>query len=465
MSGRSWIEGYTRSRHQFTMSFGIDDLRFSTSYWYEDVDLPMLEQRYGLEFMEKVYFHIIAFEANKLASLCPDTLDLGPFARFHTSPFETLWRTVFRRVWAQWRYENDLPDYDGPAFIGQPVSDSPSVVEIEYGPVEVLSFCGGGKDSLVAMKLLERADIPYSSLAYSSSIYGNARHQHDLIDGLVSRTSAMTRHRIWMYDDFMDSPVTRLYPAYGVKSLTAAETPSSIFATLPVVLQHGYRYMCLAHERSADTGNLIWHKTGEEVNHQWGKSYEAEMLLNDYVQAELVENCQYFSLLKPVYDVLIFNLLGRDVESVPYTHSCNVQKPWCKRCPKCAYVWLNYMAYLPVQMVDSVFSANLFDMEENQLWFRQMLGLEEHTPFECVGQIAEARLAFELCRRKGLEGKAMEIYKTEVPRPDVPTILDKYLSVNLDQSAIPQPILAGVLPQMLSAAEEARERISAGSRD
>ncbi len=45
MSGRSWIEGYTRSRHQITMSFGIDDLRFSTSYWYEDVDLPMLEQR------------------------------------------------------------------------------------------------------------------------------------------------------------------------------------------------------------------------------------------------------------------------------------------------------------------------------------------------------------------------------------------------------------------------------------
>ena len=464
MSGRSWIEGYTRSSHQLTMSFGIDDLRFSTSYWYEDVDLFGLEQRYGSAFMEKVYFHIIAFEVNKLASLRPDTIDLGPLAHFHTPAFETLWRIVFRKAWAQWRYENDLPDYDGPEFVSTPAPTYPGAVDILHGPVEILSFCGGGKDSLVAMKLLERAKIPYSSLAYSNSIYGNARRQHELISGLLDQVSAKSRHRIWIFDDFMDSPLLELYPSYGVKSLTAAETPSSIFATLPILLQYGYKYMCLAHERSADVGNLIWEKTGEDVNHQWGKSYEAEMLLNDYMQAELVRNCQYFSILKPIYDVLIFNLLNQDVECVSYTHSCNLRKPWCCRCPKCAYVWLNYMAYLPVPVVNTIFPENLFDMEENQLSFRQMLGLEAHTPFECVGQIAEARLAFELCRRKGLTGKAMDIYTSEVPRPDVPAILDTYLSVNLDHSAIPPSILAGVLPQMLSAADEARQRILVGVR-
>ena len=43
---------------------------------------------------------------------------------------------------------------------------------------------------------------------------------------------------------------------------------------------------------------------------------------------------------------------------------------------------------------------NLLELPENQLSFRQLLGLEAHTPFECVGGVPEARLAFELCCRK-----------------------------------------------------------------
>jgi hypothetical protein len=35
---------------------------------------------------------------------------------------------------------------------------------------------------------------------------------------------------------------------------------------------------------SADAGNLLWERTGEQVNHQWGKSLGAELLLNSYIQ-------------------------------------------------------------------------------------------------------------------------------------------------------------------------------------
>lgn len=40
------------------------------------------------------------------------------------------------------------------------------------------------------------------------------------------------------------------------------------------------------------------------------------------------------------------------------------------------------MAYLDVDLVNEIFKVNLFDLPENQLWFKQMLGLAEHTPFE-----------------------------------------------------------------------------------
>jgi UDP-N-acetyl-alpha-D-muramoyl-L-alanyl-L-glutamate epimerase len=462
MAGTLWLGEAMRSRHHLSLAFGLDDLRFTASYWYADVDFYELEARYGPLFMERVYFHITAFTANTLVSLQPTHLDLGPYARFYTPEFWDLWQKIVRGVWAQWRYEHNRPDYFGPELIPpqSAIRDPQSAIQIEPGPVPILSFCGGGKDSLVSMKLLESAGAPFSTLAYSMDVYGPSEHQYALIDRLLDSAlpDGVSRHRVWGYDDLIDSPVLRLSPEHSCHALTAAETPCSVFLALPLALQHGYSYLCLGHERSADTGNLVWSRTGEEVNHQWGKSHEAERLLNGYIGSQLVENLSYFSILKPIYDVLIFNLLAQHPRSVPFTHSCNLRKPWCGRCPKCAYVWLNYMAYLPTPLVSRTFGAhgNLFDMPENRVWFRQMLGLEEHTPFECIGQVDEARLAFEMCRRKMLDGEAMRLFIEEVPPVDVPALLERYLHVNDAVDTLPPLVRDSVLGQMRSVADRAR---------
>jgi len=81
-------------------------------------------------------------------------------------------------------------------------------------------------------------------------------------------------------------------------------------------------------------------------------------------------------------------------------------------------------------LIDSIFIINLFDVDENQRWFSEMLGLASHTPFECIGQVEEAQLAFELCRRKGLTGKAMTLYQKAFPVLDIQPILDKFLIVD-----------------------------------
>jgi len=438
------------------MQFGIGGLRFTTTYWYGDVDLLRLEDRYGREFMEKLYFHIAAFEANKLTSLLPERFDLGPFRHLYTDAFEALWRRILHKVWAQWRYENAAPHYRGPAIVGASAGPVPPATSAVAGPVEVLLFCGGGKDSLVAMQLLERAGIEYASYAYAHSIYGTPGFQHHLIEGLLRHFSPVSQHRHWVFDDFLGCPFLEVERDWGVKTITAAETPSSVFGALPLVLEHGYKYLAVGHERSADVGNLVWGATGEEVNHQWGKSLEAELLLSDYLRRELIANVSYFSVLKPIYDVLIFNLLRRDLRAVPAAHSCNIRKPWCGKCPKCAYVWLNYMAYLPVEVVNPLFGRNLFEVPENERSYRQMLGLEEHTPFECIGQIPEAQLAFELCRRKGLKGRAMDVFANELTPPDIRAIGDRFLTVNPDTPTIPPHIAAGILPLLRDAAEEAR---------
>ena len=457
------VKSYSRARHQLFFTFFADDYSFTNSLWYEHVDFLVLEERFGKEQMEYIYFHIALYELNKLGSLKPEYIELGPFQKYYSTAFEDLWREIFVKVWAQWRYENNYPDYEGPAFSDKPRKEyTAQPLNNQLGDIPMLSFCGGGKDSLVALHLLDEIGERFSTFSYSNSIYGNASFQHDLISSLADHANSNKHHRMWVFDDFLESPLLELDENIPVKSYTAAETPSSIFEVLPVMLAFGYQYIVLAHEKSADVGNLIWDQTGEDVNHQWGKSYEAELLLNNYLAKHLISNCSYFSILKPINDVFIFNILRHQNKLVEYTHSCNIKKPWCFECPKCAYVLLNYWAYLDEETVNKVVGENnIFSNSKNEFTFRQLLGMEEHTPFECVGQIEETRLAFELCRVAGVKGKAIEEYEKHASSltTDFRPIIEKFTQIYEEESIIPDVIQEKLIPVLKKYQQEARNYI------
>ena len=408
------------------MRYGVGDLRFSTTYWYDDVDFLELEARYGEGFMRSVYFHVLAFEANKAASLAPSEIDAGPYSDLVTAAFWELWETLFRNVWAVWRYENGLPDYRLPR--PAEVADAATTPRVEVGDGEekLLMLCGGGKDSLVSMKLLERAGVRYDTFVYSHSTYGRGQFQHDLIDGLVAHCMPGGVHRGWVIDDALDAPIAGAYPEFGIRGIVAAETVGSYWTALPVALQHGFTDVALGVTRSTDEHNLVWDETGEKINYLWGMSLEAECLLHDYVRGELVSNLTMFHLLRPVYDVNVFARLNLDLDAVPETHSCAQQKPWCCRCAKCIYVWMNYVAWLPAETVAACVEGNLFDIPENRTMLRKMIGLESHKPTDCVGTVSEARLAFAMCRAKGVGGIIADDIDVSVLRAEAAATLDHY---------------------------------------
>ena len=443
-----------RARDHIAATCAMDDLRFHFTVWYDDVDLNALDP----ELMERIAFHVALFQINTVASLRPDAIELGPYARHATPRFVELWTTVFRRVWAQWRWEHDLPDYGGPRFVDVAGTAEPNPVHTPAGPVELLAFCGGGKDSLVAAKLLERAGIPFATLGYSHSIYGDAASQHALLERVAAGTARLRRERQWIYDDFLDSPVVGLRPELGVKSLLAAETPASVFAALPLAVARGYRGLVVAHEHSANAANLVWEATGEGVNHQWGKGWEAEQLLDAYVRTELCADVRYFSVLQPVHDEVIFELLARDAELAPLTHSCNLKKPWCGECAKCVYVWLQMSAHLPAAIVDATFADDLGERPANDRWLRELLGLADHTPFECVGSAPEARLALALTARRRTLGPRLAKLFAEVGPIDVAAIGEPLVVVD-DVHGMPVHVADKVMPQLVAAAAAARTRL------
>jgi hypothetical protein len=431
----------TCGKTSIAASCSIDDLRFHVTVWYADVDLNVLPA----DVIERLAVHIALFQLNAVASLRPDVIDLGPYSGHLSLALASLWQTVFRNVWAQWRYEHGLSDYM-PRFASPPIDTPPQPVRVPDGPTELLAFCGGGKDSLVALRLLERAGLPFATLAYSHSIYGRAEPQHALIERVAAATGRARAERQWIVDDLLDSPVIALRPDLGARSLLAAETPASVFAALPLALARGYRGLVVAHEASANTPNLIWN--GEPINHQWGKSWEAEQLLDHYIQDHLLSNVRYFSVLAQLHDELIFDLLAQDAHLAPLTHSCNVAKPWCGRCAKCAYVWLQFAAHLPADIVHHTFGANVGELPDNELHVRQQLGLAEHTPFECVGSADEARLAYALARDRGALGPRMLALASELGDIDVAALRTRFTALG-SVHGMPPNVVARVLPLLL----------------
>jgi hypothetical protein len=439
-----------RSRHQLALNYRLDDIAFSTVYWYDTVDFYELEARFGPAFMRKVYFHLLAFEANQAASLKPTLLDPGPYADLFTDRFAELWGTIFRHVWGVW------PHLLGP----RPAGRTPAAVILPpQGAGKLLMLCGGGKDSLATAKLLEGAGIPYEAMVYSHSIYGKAQRQHDLIDGMLAHTRAGRVHRGWVYDTALDSPAARLHPEYGVKRMLSAETVSSYWTALPIALQHGFERVALGITRSTDEHNFTWEKTGEEINYLWGMSVRAEKLLHDYIRAEIAENLSFFHLLRPVYDLVVFALLARDQTAVTSTHSCAQQKPWCCRCPKCIYVWMHLVAYLDEWVVAQMFKENLFDLPENRIFIRKMLGIEGYKPWDCMGTVSETQVAFLLCRAKGVSGRTVaDISPSDIPL-DIDSFLARYAAVQPPEGAIPPDLYERLQPQFLAGAERARAAI------
>ncbi len=249
------LEDCVAVRNQLTMSFAADGLRFRKRHSYSDVDFEDLKARYGEEFIERLCFHVAAFEAIPLVSFQPEKFDLGPFARFHTARFEDLWRTVLLKAGAQWRYENDLANYRGPRFTMEAAGKGFGSSMAERRLVKALCFCGGGKDSLAMLKLFESAGVAFSAYSYSHPAYGEPGPQSELIGSLLDSSVPVKRHTAEFMNDLAGSS--------GMNAALCAKTPISIFSALPVVLQHGYEWMVLGNERSSDDPNLRWDETGD----------------------------------------------------------------------------------------------------------------------------------------------------------------------------------------------------------
>jgi hypothetical protein len=253
-------------------------------------------------------------------------------------------------------------------------------------PPRTLVPIGGGKDSLVAVEAIKATGGDATAVWVGNS---------PLIAACAERTGLpMLNIQRELAPGLFE--LNRLGAWNGHIPVTAVN--SAILAVAAVL--YGYDSIAFANERSASVATLEY--DGQQVNHQWSKGYAFEQLLGDWLHTHVAADLDYCSLLRPYSELAITRAFARLTPYFDTFSSCNRNfkllgpKPadrWCGHCPKCHFVFLALAPFLSKPRLLGIFGRNLLDDETQSAGFDALMEYQDHKPFECVGEGAEARAA------------------------------------------------------------------------
>lgn len=242
---------------------------------------------------------------------------------------------------------------------------------------------GGGKDSIVTLECLKRSGEPLILFSL-----GNAEPIRACIAAAGLPYISVGRR--------LDSALFALNKAGALNGHVPITGIVSAIALAGAVMS-GCDAVVMSNEHSASAPNLLIDNV--EVNHQFSKSLEFEADFSEYIRNYISPSIAYFSLLRPLSEIEIARRFSKYREYFRIFGSCNTafrQSPatrgrgWCCECPKCRFVFLALSPFLAKAELIGIFGRNLLDEETQRDGFAQLCGLQEHKPFECVGEVAES---------------------------------------------------------------------------
>ncbi|HZZ98993.1 MAG TPA: hypothetical protein VFG51_03605 [Candidatus Saccharimonadia bacterium] len=324
------------------------------------------------------------------------------------------WNTFYTNGLGEFFYKNQI-DFRGLVKFPFGLKAETEPVHLTHHDRSLVPF-GGGKDSIVTAELMKARNKPFSAHTVGS---------HPIQEQVIKRMGV--DHLI--VERTLDPRMIELSLAKKVYTGHVPATAIYALTTLMSAALFGYSAVVLSNEKSSSYGNVQY--LGREVNHQWSKSAEAENLLQEYVRNHITPDIAVFSLLRPLYEIEITRRFTEFPEFFPFFSSCNrnfslVNPPkkglWCGECPKCAFMFAMLAAQLPRDIVIEIFSKNLFADEKLLQLYRELLGLAEFKPFECVGTPEEMKVAMHLIveRHEFDHDAIMKMFSTEV----MPTLGD-----------------------------------------
>ncbi len=249
---------------------------------------------------------------------------------------------------------------------------------------------GGGKDSVVSMEVLRNEDVTIYRINKDATV-----------ENVLA--AAEREYKTCFANRRLDPRILEM----NKRGFLNGHIPFSAvvaFSTFISAYLKGIRYIALSNESSANESTVV----GSFVNHQYSKSYEFERDFMEYIESFLTTEIRYFSLLRPLSELQIAYLFSKYTKYHKAFRSCNAgskQGIWCCNCPKCLFVYIILSSFLTEEALVEIFGENLLDAEKCEKYFRELTGLDENKPFECVGTRSEVVMSLKKYLEKG--GKAL----------------------------------------------------------
>ncbi|MDH2904702.1 MAG: hypothetical protein PXZ08_12265 [Actinomycetota bacterium] len=302
---------------------------------------------------------------------------VGPHGR-------VLFEAALRDGLGEFSYRNDLPLDDVVISGGGAVSTFQPAID----PARILIPFGGGIDSVVTVNELDHLD---RSLFIVSPAAGRFAP--------LEATAAVTGLDVVRATRHLDAQILR-----GDDNFFNGHVPVTAMVTLLAALAalaSGHGGVAMSNEHSASAPNLRWR--GRDINHQWSKSWSAEVLLGAALKERVGDEFVVASYLRNRSELWVAQQFARAHEFHYVFRSCNrafAQRPgdravnWCGVCDKCLFIDLILAPFIERAALRDIFDAEPLSDSRLDSTLRSLIGLGlEHKPFECVGDPDESSVA------------------------------------------------------------------------
>lgn len=365
--------------------------KYKITYYFEIEDLkkfrPTLEinkeyitnKNINMHVFKDMVFHIGMIEAISYWK-CAMPKNIIVKCGNLTKDEETFFKKIYYNGLGEFRYTNNIEisykDFCQFKFTGQ----KNNVHDDEFKSSGNIVTIGGGKDSVVAINLVKNMDNK-AFVLNPKSVQIKCAKKAGLEIVSMYRT--------------LDSNMIEL----NKEGYLNGHTPFSAllsFLTYLMAYLTNRKYIVLSNESSANESNV----RGTNINHQYSKSLEYENDFIKYTSNHFNLDIHYFSLLRPLYEIQIAQSFSKYKEYHNIFKSCNKGSKsnpwvWCCNCSKCLFVYTMLSAFLSDDELINIFGENLFEKKDLLETFRDLIGVTDNKPFDCVGTYEEVNFAIQ----------------------------------------------------------------------
>ena len=314
------------------------------------------------------------------------------------------WKETWFDGLGEFRYRNGLLDVEQDSWVHFLFEGATIESVHDFGNLEGnLNAFTGGKDSTLALGLL-RDSVLGPNETFFVSAFAPTR---DAIKEVLE------------VEDYPETVVTRtMHPrllALNAEGALNGHTPFSIvvaFLGMLTASLRGKKYFVVANEASADQPTV----PGTDINHQYSKSLHFEKRFQTLARELWPLGPEYFSILRPFSEIGIAALLKRYEDALQYVSSCNTKDKsegtsplWCGACAKCLFAFMLFAAEWNIFFAEGLFGKNMFEEEEHLPMLKELTGMAETRPFECVGTTQESLAILSWLVTKLPEAKEMPL--------------------------------------------------------